>query len=75
LFGRIDGNSDDDTFVFEDDYLTWAAIAQASRQMILVITLDVKHPKEALLSKALLPQNVKGKLLHLLLDLGDGFFN
>ena len=30
LLGRKDGDSDNDTFVFEDDNLTWAAIARAS---------------------------------------------
>jgi len=27
LLGKMDGDSDDDTFVFEDDDLTWAAVA------------------------------------------------
>ena len=30
LLGRMDGDSDDDTLVFEDDNLTWAAVARAS---------------------------------------------
>ena len=31
LLGRIDGDSDDDTRVFEDDNLTRTAVARASR--------------------------------------------
>ena len=27
LLGRMDGDSDDNTLVFEDDNLTWAAVA------------------------------------------------
>ena len=30
LLGRMDGDSDDDALVFEDDNLTWAAVARAS---------------------------------------------
>ena len=30
LLGRMDGDSDDDTLVFEDDNLTWATVARAS---------------------------------------------
>ena len=76
LLGRMNGDSDDDTSVFEDDNLTWAGVDRACVGSVAdepTYHLDVKHPKEALLSKALLLQWIKERLPPLLLDLGDGF--
>jgi len=62
LLGRMDGDSDD-TLILYLRILIWhrLRLLEPLGHMSLVVTLDVVHPKEALLSNALLLQKDKVK--------------
>ena len=69
LLGRMEGDSDEDDLVFEDDTLTWGVLPKLMGQMSLAIELELGNQRA--LQPLRLRQRTKEKPLPPLLNLPE----